>query len=235
MNKQTLEKRVIAAGELTLHQQQYVSSIDILTGIGYLHPVHVHEWQKGQIPCLESVIQSSLKKISFAMKCFRKWAQDKGLNPRETVYKRRTKGGKLRLRFSVSGNPTIEQLYSTHYVSPILKEEKVKRLQEKWEKSPDLVVFSIITSSECTQCSTKLHKGRFLFMDEGNPLCLSCAGLNELAYLPSGNANLTRWAKKNSSKSAVVVRFSRARKRYERQGTLVEEKALQEAQKRYQN
>jgi len=47
-----------------------------------------------------------------------------------------------------------------------------------------------------------------------------------LVFLPSGDAALTRRSTKASSLSAVVVRWSRSRKRYERQGVLVEEPAL---------
>lgn len=42
---------------------------------------------------------------------------------------------------------------------------------------------------------------------------------------------LTRRASKYSTLRAVVVRFSRARKRYERQGVLVEESALEQAER----
>ncbi len=51
-----------------------------------------------------------------------------------------------------------------------------------------------------------------------------------LVYLPRGDATLTRRARKYSKLSAVVVRFSRARRRYERQGALVEQDALQKAE-----
>jgi hypothetical protein len=54
--------------------------------------------------------------------------------------------------------------------------------------------------------------------------------MGHLVFLPAGNAALSRRAKKASRLSAVVVRFSRARKRYERQGILVEEQALEEAE-----
>jgi hypothetical protein len=66
-------------------------------------------------------------------------------------------------------------------------------------------------------------------MDKG-PVCLSCADLDHLIFLPSGDAALTRRARKASSLSAVVVRFSRARRRYERRGVLVEEAALERAE-----
>lgn len=44
-----------------------------------------------------------------------------------------------------------------------------------------------------------------------------------------GDAKLTRRAKERSAVHAVVVRFSRTRKRYERQGLLVQPAALESA------
>jgi hypothetical protein len=59
---------------------------------------------------------------------------------------------------------------------------------------------------------------------------MACAEMDHLVFLPSGEAALTRRAKRASRLSAVVVRFSRARGRYERQGILVEEAALEQAE-----
>jgi hypothetical protein len=67
-------------------------------------------------------------------------------------------------------------------------------------------------------------------MDDRGPLCMSCADLAHLVFLPSGDAALTRRARKHSRLSAVLVRFSRARKRWERQGVLVEETAIERAE-----
>ena len=61
-------------------------------------------------------------------------------------------------------------------------------------------------------------------------LCLTCADLVHLVFLPSGDAALTRRARKHSNLSAVVIKWSRARKRYERQGLLVENEALELAE-----
>ena len=97
------------------------------------------------------------------------------------------------------------------------------------QESKDLVVFDIVRNSECAECRKKLLAHDFLFIEDGRPLCLWCADLDHLAYLPRGDTALTRRARKYSSLSAVVVRFSRARKRYERQGVLVEEAALERA------
>jgi hypothetical protein len=49
-------------------------------------------------------------------------------------------------------------------------------------------------------------------------------------FLPTGDAALTRRSKKYSTLSALVLKFSRARRRYERQGLLVEEDALAKAE-----
>ncbi len=67
-------------------------------------------------------------------------------------------------------------------------------------------------------------------MREGKAACLSCSDLDHLVFLASGNAALTRRAKKHSKLSAVVLKWSKARKRYERQGHLVENEALERAE-----
>jgi hypothetical protein len=59
---------------------------------------------------------------------------------------------------------------------------------------------------------------------------LPCADLDHLEFLPTGDAALTRRAKQASTLWAVVLKWSRSRGRYERQGLLVEEKALQSAE-----
>jgi hypothetical protein len=55
--------------------------------------------------------------------------------------------------------------------------------------------------------------------------------MDHLLFLPTGDAALTRRARKYSTLSAVVLKWSRARKRYERQGLLVEAQALDLAEK----
>jgi hypothetical protein len=61
-------------------------------------------------------------------------------------------------------------------------------------------------------------------------LCLVCADLDHLEFLPSGDAALTRRASKHSNLRAVVLQWSRTRKRYERQGILAEVEAIQRAE-----
>jgi hypothetical protein len=99
------------------------------------------------------------------------------------------------------------------------------------EGGGDIVVFSILTTSACSECEVELFKGALLRKERERPLCLECADLGHLVFLSSGNAALTRRSRKYSTLSAVVVRFSRARGRYERQGLLVEPVALERAEK----
>lgn len=229
-NLKRLRERAIQAAENSLVKQNYVSPIDLFIGMHLLQPVHVTDWRKGKIPYLESVIQGNLNKISFSMRCFRAWAEEKGLKSSPTAYLVRSSGPRRELRFSKSGDPAIELFYRTHYVSPHLSEIKQKKLQEKLDKSPELVVFRIVTESQCSKCKKKLPKGFCLIMEATQPLCLDCANLNTLEFLPRGNTQLTRLAKKYSTRSAIVTEFSRSRKRYERQGILVDKEALKKAE-----
>ncbi|HNR13562.1 MAG TPA: DUF2293 domain-containing protein [Thermodesulfobacteriota bacterium] len=92
-------------------------------------------------------------------------------------------------------------------------------------------VFISTQESTCGECGENLGTKAWITLtkDKG-ALCLSCADLDHLVFLPSGNAALTRRAQKHSTLSAVVLKWSRARKRYERQGLLVENKALEIAE-----
>lgn len=83
----------------------------------------------------------------------------------------------------------------------------------------------------CAGCAGQFEPGRSLTMDDAGPLCLDCGDLGHLEFLPRGDAALTRRAKRSSRLSAVVVQWSRTRKRYERQGILVEEEALAAAER----
>jgi hypothetical protein len=160
------------------------------------------------------------------MRLFRSWATAKGLFASPTDYVGRTPRREI-LRFSRSGNAAIEASYRTHWVSPDLSEKKRERLAEKGSRAPELVVVQPLNAEwNCHRCGVS---GGLLMMEDAGPACLSCVGLDDLEYLPAGDALLTRRAKEKSARYAVVVRFSRVRKRYERQGLLVEPRALAEA------
>lgn len=221
-NASKLERRVAVAAEAALDERGFVSAIDMLVGMGWLTPAQVDQWRQGRTEYLERVTAVNLHKLSAAMAALRRWALARGLMPSETDYVTRTRD-RRGLRFSASGNSAIEQAYRTHWVSPELSESKRQRLAERQSRPPDLVVISPLNDWTCTTCS---GTGALLIMEQAGPVCLGCADLDHLVFLPSGDAGLTRRAKKASRLSAIIVRFSRARRRYERQGLLVEEEAL---------
>jgi hypothetical protein len=97
-------------------------------------------------------------------------------------------------------------------------------------KRHDVVVFWARRASTCERCHQELDRGSFIWLHDTTAFCLECADLDHLWFLPRGDAALTRRAKKHSRLSAVVVRWSRSRRRHERQGLLVEEAALARAQ-----
>jgi hypothetical protein len=115
-------------------------------------------------------------------------------------------------------------------VTPTLSERQRQKLQERVGKAPQPVVFEIVRDSQCSECGVELERGSLLYMEAGQPLCLQCARMGQLEYLPAGDTALTRRSTKYSGRTAVVVRFSKSRGRYERQGILVEKAALEKAE-----
>jgi len=93
-----------------------------------------------------------------------------------------------------------------------------------------MVVFILVSERKCAECGRELYKGNFLRVEKERPLCLDCADLVHLEFLPRGDTAVTRRASKYSPLRVVVVRWSRSRKRYERQGILVSPEAIRRAE-----
>jgi hypothetical protein len=221
-----IDRRVAEAAKAALAERQNVSVIDVLVGLGWLHPSNVDRWRQGRIEYLELVVFVGPDKIAAALEALLDWARERELRPSEMAYPARARDRRP-LRFTASGDPEIERLYRTHWVSPEMSEAGRERLAERQGPPPDLVVISALGEWTCSECG---GSGDLLLMEGQGPICMRCADMDHLVLLPSGDAALTRRARKASRLSAVVVRFSRARKRYERQGALVEEAALERAE-----
>jgi len=70
----------------------------------------------------------------------------------------------------------------------------------------DLKVFISSRDSSCTECGESLGHGAWITLVEGKgALCLACADLDHLVFLPPGNPALTRRARKHSTLAAVVL------------------------------
>jgi len=226
-NRVPLADRIAKAAEAALAAQHFVGMIDVLLGIGWLDASTMERRRRGQIDRLDDAIQVNPKSLSEAMALFRSWALGRGLSASAATYVARTPQRQA-LHFSHSGDPAVEASYQTHWIAPELSGKKREQLVEKASRAPELVVIQPLnTMWTCHRCG---GTGDLLMMETPGPACLRCVGLDDLEYLPAGDALLTRRAKAKSARHAVVVRFSRTRGRYERRGLLVERQALADAQ-----
>lgn len=104
-------------------------------------------------------------------------------------------------------------------------------MQNKKSDDKQIKVFILNRASKCDECGEDLgHHAWIAPGGEKRVACLTCADLDHLAFLPAGDMALTRRSRKHSRLSAVVLKWSRARKRYERQGLLVENDAVERAE-----
>lgn len=93
-------------------------------------------------------------------------------------------------------------------------------------KDSEIVVFMTRRESVCSECGVELFPGSMLRVENEKALCLDCADLGHLEFLPRGDTAVTRRTTKHSPLRAVVVQWARARKRYERQGILADPQAI---------
>ena len=227
------QERVVQAAEAALQRGGSVGPLELFQEMRLLQPVHVEGWRKGNehYRVLQQWIQVGPEKFQKTIRHFQELAKQRGLRTLEAAYTRRGPRGLEQLQVTADGDPEWERFYRTHYAPADLPEKKAERLAAKLQKPPELVVFEKVSEEgACSECGVELPKGSYLSMEKGQPLCLTCADLDELVFLPAGDTALTRRARKHSSLAAVVVRFNRARKRYERQGLLVVEGALVKAE-----
>ncbi|MDF2706956.1 MAG: hypothetical protein K0R62_2608 [Nonomuraea muscovyensis] len=225
VSKPNLARRVADAAEIALANRKYVTFIDVVTGLRWLHSRHVDTWRQGRAATLAELAAVDDERLVQAAGLLRDWAEAKGLRPVETPY---VSGSRDRreLRFTAA-HP--QEAFRTHWLSPALSEARARQLTERQSKAPDLVVVAPLAPWTCASCA---DTGPYLIMEDDRPHCLTCADMDHLVFLPSGDAALSRRAKQESGLAAVVVRFNRRRKVYQRQGLLVEERALEAAEER---
>jgi hypothetical protein len=219
-----LERRISEAAEQELAAAKIVTPVAVFARIGWLP--RIQGWEREQVEHLEAIAAVTPEKLADAREILQRWATHRGLTAGESTYVS-TNRGRRPLKFTATGDEAVERAYRTHWISPELSERKRERLVQKQNAAPDLVVIIPLTDWVCASCQ---DTGPYLIMDNAGPLCLTCADMDHLIFLPAGDATLTRRAKKASGLSAVVMKFNKSRKRYDRQGILVEEPALEQAE-----
>jgi hypothetical protein len=224
--QRSLKSRVVAAAEEALARQGFVTPVDVCLGIGWLQDQNVETWRHGRVSELEYFLPVHDDRLVLVLGHLQEWAAGHRLQRAEAEYVSATRD-RRQLRFLANGLPDEEAAWQARWVSPGLPELQREQITKTQDGPRDLVVIQPVRDWQCTGCQ---GSGELLIMDDAGPLCLACADMDHLVFLPSGDAALTRRAKKASGLSAVVVRWSRTRKRYERQGLLVEEQALEQAE-----
>lgn len=226
-SRSPLGRRVAAAARELLDRRGFVAPVEVLIEIGWLALGRVEDWRRGRVEYLEQVAAVGRDRLDEALRLLEQWVSAAGLRPDEVAYVAGTRDRRV-LRFTAEADPRLERAYRTHHSSPQLSENGRRRLVETHSRPPDLVVFSPTRDWVCDDCGDA--DGGLLVKEDDRALCLACADMDHLVFLSSGDAALTRRAKTASTLAAVVVRFSHARKRYERQGILVEPAALEAAE-----
>src|SRR4029079_18298477 len=76
-------------------------------------------------------------------------------------------------------------------------------------KPADIAVFLVTHDAKCDDCGIDLPSGGMLLVEpDKTALCLDCADLGHLEFLPSGDPALTPRASKHSTKQAAVVQWT---------------------------
>ncbi|WP_131743121.1 DUF2293 domain-containing protein [Actinomadura roseirufa] len=223
-----LARRVDEAAADLLKRSRSVAPVDVFTRIGWIRAARVEEWRQGRHDHLHAAMSVHPDKIAAALRALRAWAERNGLEPAEAAYTAATRDRRP-LRFTAAGAEAAELAHRTHWLSPALTPAQRERLAARRDKAPDITAVDPDGPWTCGGCH---GAGGLQVVEDSVPLCLDCADLGHLVFLPSGDAALSRRAKQESGLSAVVVRHNRRRKRYERRGVLVEEAALERAEER---
>ena len=116
--------RVVRAVDSILVRRDFVSPIDVFIEMALLNAESIAEWRAGRLPFLERGIQCNLSAASRILRLLRMHAHDLNLRPSGTAYVRRTRGGRLRLRFTKSGDLKVEEAYARHFVKVVSKRKR---------------------------------------------------------------------------------------------------------------
>lgn len=117
MEKYNLKGQIYNAMYQNIRQKGYVAPVDILMDIGVLPKQNYEDWRFGKVSFLEKVCNINLRALSEIMKEVRSYAAQNALKPSWTYYHQWGKYHDRKLRFSKSGDETIEHDYATHFVN----------------------------------------------------------------------------------------------------------------------
>jgi hypothetical protein len=137
MNRRELETKAVAVADKLLQSKGYISMVDVLMAMGKLTKENHDRWRSRKVAYLERVMPGSLNQFQFLLRVIRTHARDRlRLKPSRTVYTSWGKGRREPVRFSKFGDPYLEEMYSTHYVSSKLTNASPKGRGGQPEPAP---------------------------------------------------------------------------------------------------
>jgi hypothetical protein len=119
LNNIDLDKEIKRLVHQSRNEKGYVCSVDILLQLDYLTKKDYEDWRFGRVDYLEKVCNINLGKLTLINKLIRKYSSELDLKSSWTGYNQFGIGIKRQLRFSKSGDKTIEDSYATHYINKI--------------------------------------------------------------------------------------------------------------------
>ena len=118
MNRQELQSKLSVVTSKLFKEKGCLTFVDVFMELGYLDTKEYENWRMKRVPCLECVITANLCKINFIMKSVRQNCRNGNCRESWTGYNSWGKGKKIKLRFSKSGEESIERTYATHFLKP---------------------------------------------------------------------------------------------------------------------
>jgi hypothetical protein len=232
-SQKQLNEKAQQIAENILESEGKVTAFEVLMRMQLLHDTHVKMWRRqanDHYRFLEHCMQSTRERRANVLKHLENWGSEKKLDCTAEEFYPASREAAGELQITEDGSRKLERLYRLCLVKPGLTERKRKTIEKKITKRPDLLVFVSFREDCCAECGDDIGKGQFIFLSGPDTLCLSCADLDHLAFLPSGNVAMTRRARKYSPLSAIVLEHNRRRHRQQRIGLLVTEDALVKAE-----
>ncbi|MCK0173848.1 DUF2293 domain-containing protein [Mycolicibacterium sp. F2034L] len=208
-----LETRVASLAEAALVERQFVTSLDVLVGLGWLADRNVKRWMSYRVTGLALCLSVDLTKAGEALDALESWARRQGLEPWHTDYGDH--------RFTVDGDTDFERRFATRWAR---SEQPAPRV-----RIPRMRFISLVSAVDACTCDSCGVSDDLLIETRRGIRCLECADFGHLVFLPAGDATLTRRTAKASRFSAAVKRWDSEHNRYERQGILTEAKAIESA------
>lgn len=127
MNNVDLEKEIKRLVHLNRYEKGNVCAVDLILQLDYLTKKDYEDWRLGRIEYLEKVCKANLSKPTLINKLIKKYSTELNLKSSWRGYNQFGKGVKRRLKFSKSGEKTIEDRYATHYID----NNRINELKEK--------------------------------------------------------------------------------------------------------